>query len=169
MLHLSNAPLTRKLFNLPIRVSPLFSVCFFWFFFVFLMLKTGAAKAVPAVVVPTPLWQKQLSKQFSSDWKKKKKKRFWQFKGYIFFFKWNLEINLNEMLLHPMHPLIQSTEYTSRFLLTSYLVLIKRSELVVPFEGILQLLHTKASELVPCSLLPHWNSMRFFATVSLYD
>ena len=27
----------------------------------------------------------------------------------------------------------------------------------------------KASELVPCSLLPHWNSMRFFATVSLYD
>ena len=23
----------------------------------------------------------------------------------------------------------------------------------------------KASELVPCSLLPHWNSMRFFATV----
>ena len=25
----------------------------------------------------------------------------------------------------------------------------------------------KASELVPCSLLPHWNSMRFFATVSL--
>ena len=28
---------------------------------------------------------------------------------------------------------------------------------------------TKASELVPCSLLPHWNSMRFFATVSLYD
>ena len=29
--------------------------------------------------------------------------------------------------------------------------------------------HIKASELVPCSLLPHWNSMRFFATVSLYD
>ena len=28
---------------------------------------------------------------------------------------------------------------------------------------------TKASELVPCSLLPYWNSMRFFATVSLYD
>ena len=28
---------------------------------------------------------------------------------------------------------------------------------------------SKASELVPCSLLPHWNSMRFFATVSLYD
>ena len=28
---------------------------------------------------------------------------------------------------------------------------------------------TKASELVPCSLLPHWNSMRFFATVSLYE
>ena len=28
---------------------------------------------------------------------------------------------------------------------------------------------TKASELVPCSLLPHWNSMRFFATGSLYD
>ena len=28
---------------------------------------------------------------------------------------------------------------------------------------------TKASELVPCSLLPHWNSMRFFATVSLSD
>ena len=28
---------------------------------------------------------------------------------------------------------------------------------------------TKASELVPCSLLPHWNSMQFFATVSLYD
>ena len=27
----------------------------------------------------------------------------------------------------------------------------------------------KASELVPCSLLPHWNSVRFFATVSLYD
>ena len=27
----------------------------------------------------------------------------------------------------------------------------------------------KASELVPCSLLPRWNSMRFFATVSLYD
>ena len=27
----------------------------------------------------------------------------------------------------------------------------------------------KASELVPCSLLPHWNSMRFFATVSLSD
>ena len=27
----------------------------------------------------------------------------------------------------------------------------------------------KASELVPCSLLPHWNSMRFFATVSLTD
>ena len=27
----------------------------------------------------------------------------------------------------------------------------------------------KASELVPCSLLPHWNSMRFFATVSLYE
>ena len=23
--------------------------------------------------------------------------------------------------------------------------------------------------LVPCSLLPHWNSMRFFATVSLSD
>ena len=29
--------------------------------------------------------------------------------------------------------------------------------------------YTKASELVPCSLLPHWNSMRFFATVSLSD
>ena len=29
--------------------------------------------------------------------------------------------------------------------------------------------NSKASELVPCSLLPHWNSMRFFATVSLYD
>ena len=29
--------------------------------------------------------------------------------------------------------------------------------------------HTKASELVPCSLLPHWNSMRFFTTGSLYD
>ena len=28
---------------------------------------------------------------------------------------------------------------------------------------------TKASELVPCSLLLHWNSMRFFATVSLSD
>ena len=28
---------------------------------------------------------------------------------------------------------------------------------------------TKASELVPSSLLPHWNSMRFFVTVSLYD
>ena len=28
---------------------------------------------------------------------------------------------------------------------------------------------SKASELVPCSLLPHWNSMRFFATVSLSD
>ena len=28
---------------------------------------------------------------------------------------------------------------------------------------------TKASELVPCSLLPHWNSMRFFTTVSLYE
>ena len=27
----------------------------------------------------------------------------------------------------------------------------------------------KASELVPCSLLPHWNSMRFFGTVSLSD
>ena len=27
----------------------------------------------------------------------------------------------------------------------------------------------KASELAPCSLRPHWNSMRFFATVSLYD
>ena len=30
-------------------------------------------------------------------------------------------------------------------------------------------IETKASELVPCSLLPHWNSMRFFATVSLSD
>ena len=29
--------------------------------------------------------------------------------------------------------------------------------------------YSKASELVPCSLLPHCNSMRFFATVSLYD
>ena len=28
---------------------------------------------------------------------------------------------------------------------------------------------SEASELVPCSLLPHWNSMRFFATVSLYE
>ena len=28
---------------------------------------------------------------------------------------------------------------------------------------------TKASELFPCSLLPHWNSMLFFATLSLYD
>ena len=28
---------------------------------------------------------------------------------------------------------------------------------------------TEASELVPCSLFPHWNSMRFFATVSLSD
>ena len=27
----------------------------------------------------------------------------------------------------------------------------------------------KASELVPCSLLPHWNSMQFSVTVSLYD
>ena len=27
----------------------------------------------------------------------------------------------------------------------------------------------KASELVPCSLLTHWNLMRFFTTVSLYD
>ena len=29
--------------------------------------------------------------------------------------------------------------------------------------------HVKASEQVPGSLLPHWNSMRFFATESLYD
>ena len=29
--------------------------------------------------------------------------------------------------------------------------------------------YDKASELVPCSLLPHCNSMRFFATVSLSD
>ena len=28
---------------------------------------------------------------------------------------------------------------------------------------------SKASELVPCSLLSNWNSMRFFATVALYD
>ena len=28
---------------------------------------------------------------------------------------------------------------------------------------------TKASELVPCRLLPHWNSMWFFVTGSLYD
>ena len=27
----------------------------------------------------------------------------------------------------------------------------------------------KASELVPCSLLPHWNSVRFFVTGSLYN
>ena len=27
----------------------------------------------------------------------------------------------------------------------------------------------KASKLVPCSLLPHWNSMRFIVTGSLYD
>ena len=30
-------------------------------------------------------------------------------------------------------------------------------------------LHSKAPELVPGTLLPHWNSMRFFATGSLYD
>ena len=35
--------------------------------------------------------------------------------------------------------------------------------------GIGQNGYGKASELVPCNLLPHWNSMRFFATVSLSD
>ena len=58
--------LTRKLFNLPICVSALFPVFLFLFCFVlflffliylfFFMLKSGAAQAAPAVVVPTPLY-----------------------------------------------------------------------------------------------------------------
>ena len=57
----------------------------------------------------------------------------------------------------------QETEVSEKFML-----LLKYCIFIIPTWMTLPLL-PKASELVPCSLLPHWNSMRFFATVSLYE
>ena len=74
-------------------------------------------------------------------------------------------------VLSPILPFSQRRPFLIRFSFVGEPWLLHRrsSRTRMRFVGPDQSIYAKASELVPCSLLPHWNSMRFFATVSLYD
>ena len=69
-------------------------------------------------------------------------------------------IALTRPILYVQPMAVDKGMYTTVFVIFLHLMMIS----LMKTYGV-----TKASELVPCSLLPHWNSMQFFATVSLSD